>query len=174
MQRRTVLQLGLAASVTVALGAGLIATVTRGRENGRLTTPAREMFAAVARGVLGPLIPPESAAARVLLEAHLDRLDAAIQGMPPQVQAEIDELATIAASAPGRRWLIGLSTPWADATAQQVETALSGLRGSSLALRQQVYQALRELTNAAFFADTGTWALLGYAGQRPVPNLPPA
>jgi hypothetical protein len=56
----------------------------------------------------------------------------------------------------------------------QVEAALQALRHSSIALRQQVYQALRELTNAAFFADTGTWALMGYRGQRPVPNIPPA
>lgn len=174
MQRRTVLRLGLAAGATVALGAALIATVSRGREGGRLTAPAREMFAAIARGVLGPLIPADAAAAELMLQGHLNRLDAAIQGMPPQVQAEIDELATIAASTPGRRWLIGLSAPWAEASAAQVEQALTELRGSSLALRQQVYQALRELTNAAFFADAGTWTLLGYAGQRPVPNAPPA
>jgi hypothetical protein len=174
MQRRTVLRLGIAAGATVALGAALIATVSRGRQDGRLTAPAREMFAAIARGVLGPLVPVDATAAQVMLQAHLDRLDAAIQGMPPHVQVEIDELATIAASAPGRRWLIGLSTPWAEATAAQVEVALTDLRGSSIALRQQVYQALRELTNAAFFADAGTWALLGYAGQRPVPNSPPA
>ena len=30
--------------------------------------------------------------------------------------------------------------------------------------RQQVYHALRDLTNAAWFADAGTWGLLGYPG----------
>lgn len=174
MQRRTLLRVGLVAGVSLAAGAGLLVTLAPARRDGMLTPAAQEFFAAVARGVLGPLIPADAAAAQRTLDAHLKRLEAAISGMPPGVQAEIDELITIAVSAPGRRLLIGLPTPWADARADEVEAALSALRVSSLALRQQVYQALRELTNAAFFADASAWPLLGYAGQRPVPNRPAA
>jgi hypothetical protein len=174
MQRRTLLKLGLASTVALGVGAGLVALVRPGREAGRLTAGGRALWGAVARGVLGPLLPADAAAARAALDAHLQRLEQAIAGMPPAVQAEIDELTTLAASAPGRRALIGLATPWPEAGAAEVEQALDALRRSSLGLRQQVYQALRELTNAAYFADTGTWALMGYAGQRPVPNLPQA
>jgi len=173
MQRRTLLRVGLVAGVAVAAGAGLLATMAPARRDGLLTPPAREFFAAVARGVLGPLIPADANAGRAL-DAHLQRLEAAISGMPPGVQAEIDELITIAISTPGRRLLIGLPAPWADARGKEVEAALLTLRDSSVALRQQIYQALRELTNAAFFADASTWPLMGYAGQRPVPNRPAA
>ncbi len=174
MQRRTLLRLGLVAGLTLAAGAGLVAVVQPGRQKGRLTPAGRALWAGVARGVLGSLLPAEAVAQQQALDAHLLRLEQAIAGMPPGVQAEIDELTTLAASAPGRVALIGLATPWADASAAEVQAALSALRQSSIGLREQVYQALRELTNAAFFADTSTWALLGYAGQRPVPNLPPA
>jgi hypothetical protein len=174
MQRRTLLKLGLAGGLALAAGAGLVALVKPAREGTRLTADARAFYAAIARGVLGPLLPPDRAAQSSLLEAHLQRLELAIAGMPPAVQREIDELTTLAASAPGRRALIGLATPWQDADARAVQTALDALRRSRLALRQQVYQALRELTNAAFFADPATWALMGYGGQRLVPNLPQA
>ncbi len=174
MQRRTLLRVGLVAGVAVTAGAGLLATMAPARRDGLLTPPAREFFAAVARGVLGPLLPVDASAAQRALDAHLQRLEAAISGMPPGVQAEIDELITIAISTPGRRLLIGLTTPWAGARGDEVEAALLSLRDSSVALRQQVYQALRELTNAAFFADASTWPLMGYAGQRPVPNRPAA
>jgi hypothetical protein len=174
MQRRTLLRVGLAAGLALGAGAGLVALIQPGRAEGRLSTAGRALYAAVARGVLGTLVPADAAAAQTLLDAHLVRLEQAIAGMPPAVQAEIDQLTTLLASAPGRRLLVGLATPWAQASAAEVEAALQGLRHSPLSLRQQVYQALRELTNAAFFADTATWALMGYTGQRPVPHLPPA
>jgi hypothetical protein len=174
MQRRTLLRVGLVAGVAVAAGAGMLATMAPARRNGLLTPPSREFFAAVARGVLGPLIPADASAAQRTLDAHLQRLETALNGMPPGVQAEVDELITIAISVPGRRLLIGLSTPWADARGDEVQAALLVLRDSSVAMRQQIYQALRELTNAAFFADASIWPLMGYAGQRPVPNRPAA
>jgi hypothetical protein len=37
-----------------------------------------------------------------------------------------------------------------------------------MALRQQVFHALRDLTNAAYFADASTWAAIGYPGQQAV------
>jgi hypothetical protein len=174
MERRTLLKLGLAGGLVMAAGAGLVALVKPGRQAGRLTAPGRAFYAAVARGVLGPLVPVDPAAASPVLEAHLRRLEQTIASMPPGVQAEIDELTTLASSAPGRLALIGLTVPWDDASPAEVEAALQTLRRSSIALRQQVYQALRELTTAAFFADAATWTLLGYGGQRPVPNVPPA
>lgn len=174
MQRRTLLRIGVATGLVVAAGAGVLSLVQPGRQAGRFTASGRDFYAAVARGVLGSLLPADPTALRAALDAHLQRLEQALAGMPPSVQAEVDELTTLAASAAGRRALIGLSTPYAEASAAEVEAALTGLRHSRLALRQQVYQALRELTNAAYFADSASWALMGYTGQRPVPNLPPA
>ena len=49
-----------------------------------------------------------------------------------------------------------------------VQRSLQDMRTSSLALRQQSYHALRDLTNAAFYADPSAWPLLGYSGPREV------
>jgi hypothetical protein len=45
---------------------------------------------------------------------------------------------------------------------------LTGMRRSSLAVRQQAYLALRELTMAAYFAEPATWGRLNYDGPRAI------
>ena len=38
------------------------------------------------------------------------------------------------------------------------------MRVSGVSLREQAYHALRDLTNAAWFAERSTWSALGYDG----------
>ena len=73
-------------------------------------------------------------------------------------------MLTLLALPPGRLALAGLSTDWARADVVQIQAALQAMRSSRLALRQQGYHALRDLTHAAYFADSVTWAQLGYPG----------
>ena len=166
MQRRTLLTVGIIAGTLLALAGGTLALLAPGRKNGQLTEAGRQVFAGVAQAVLGSSLPSEPAARAQVLAGHLSRIEQTIAGMPPAVQAEVDELVTIAASVPGRMALVGLSADWSTATVQQVTEALQAMRDSSLTLRQQAYQGLRELTNAAFFADPAAWAAMGYTGQR--------
>jgi hypothetical protein len=60
--------------------------------------------------------------------------------------------------------MMGLRPAWDEATVPEVQLALQGLRTSALSLRQQAYHALRDLTNAAWFADPSSWAAMGYDG----------
>jgi hypothetical protein len=168
MQRRTLLKVGIGAGVVLALAGGALALLQPARRDGRFSDGARALIAAVARAVLAELV-PSGAAEAAALAGLVKRLEETVAGMPPAMQAEIDELFTIASSAPGRIGLIGLGAPWHEASPQQVAQALQGLRLSGLALRQQAFHALRDLTNAAWFADPATWAALGYPGQRAVP-----
>ena len=48
------------------------------------------------------------------------------------------------------------------------------MRTASLTLPQQAYHALRDLTNAAYFADAASWSQLGYPGPRAVAATPAA
>jgi hypothetical protein len=96
--------------------------------------------------------------------AWFQRLNDSIAALPPHTQAELAQLLSVLASAPGRWALAGLPTDWADASVDQVRAALLDMRHSRLALRQQAYLALRELTCAAYFADPSTWMALGYSG----------
>ncbi|WP_427915642.1 hypothetical protein ACPWT1_06325 [Ramlibacter sp. MMS24-I3-19] len=38
------------------------------------------------------------------------------------------------------------------------------MRTSTLSLRVQAYQALHDISGAAYFSDRSTWAVLGYPG----------
>ncbi len=166
MQRRTLLTLGVVTGAVMAVAGGTLALVRPGRQAGVLTPPARAMFTAVARAVLGEQLPAPAAAQAHALEAHLSRVQATIAGLPPAMQAEVDELVTIVCSAPGRVALVGLMSDWAAASTADVALALQGMRESSLALRQQAYHALRDMSNASYFADATTWPSIGYPGPR--------
>jgi hypothetical protein len=164
MQRRRLLQLGLGAAAVVVVAGGGIALMRPTWVDGRLTATGREVFGAVARAVLDGSLPTAGPDRDAAVQAQLQRLERTIAAFPSATQSEIAQLIALLASAPGRLLLAALPTPWSEATAGEVQAALQGMRTSSLALRQQAYHALRDLTNAAFYSDPSTWALLGYPG----------
>jgi len=164
MQRRTLLKLGLGATVLVALAGGGAALVRPGVVGGRLTEPARGVMQAVARAVLDGVLPNDGPTQQRALLAHLVRLDSAIAAFPLPTQAELSQLLALLAVPPGRLALAGLSPAWPDANVAELQAALQGMRTASLALKQQAYHALRDLTNAAYFSDASAWPSLGYPG----------
>ena len=166
MQRRTLLQLGFGATVTLAVAGGAVAWLHPGFADGRLSTGGRAVFHAVARAVLDGSLPADAAARDAALQAQLAHLDTAIAAFPPATRGELSQLLALLAAAPGRVALAGLSADWPTASVAELQAALQNMRTSRLALRQQAYQALRDLTNAAFYADPGAWAAMGYPGPR--------
>jgi hypothetical protein len=168
MRRRTLLTVGLAAGAVLAVAGGSLALVRPARRDGRLTDTGRDIFAALTPAVMASILPAEPGAQRIAVDAQLVRVEAAINGLPGPLQGEVDELLTILGSAAGRRLLAGLATPWLEATATEVQAALQGMRTSSVALRQQAFHALRDLTNASWFSDPANWAGIGYPGPRVV------
>lgn len=166
MQRRTLLRLGVAAGAVLAVAGGGLALLRPGLVDGRLSPTGREVFAAVARAVLDGSLPAESAARDAALGAHLRRLDDTIAGFPGAVRGELSDLLGLLGAAPGRIGFAGLVAPWHEASVVDLQHALQGMRTSRLALRQQAYHALRDLTNAAYYADPATWVSMGYPGPR--------
>lgn len=132
--------------------------------SGELSWPAQGVFLAVGQAVLEGSLPnagPERAAA---LAGLMERVQGVVQALPRHARAELSQLLDVLSSAPGRRVLAGLSSDWSVATVPQVQSALQDMRLSSLALRQQAYQALHDVVGGAFFSDPSQWALLGYPG----------
>jgi hypothetical protein len=170
MQRRRFLKIGLASGVALAASATGIALVQpRAPLVGGVLMPSGEiLFEAVARAVLDGSLPTAPASRSAVLTAHVARVADTIRGFAPHAQAELAQLLQLLDSAPGRRWFANLTTPWADATVDELQAALETLRRSTWDLRQQAYHALRDLTNAAYYAEPGTWAGLGYPGPVPV------
>jgi hypothetical protein len=165
-QRRTLLKVGLAAGAALAVAGGAAVWMTEPAWKGQaLSATGQRVLRAVARAVLEGSLPADAESA---LSAHLTRMNATLGGMPPGTQAEVNELLTILGTAAGRLGLASLRSDWQDASVAQIQSALQGMRTSSLALRQQAYHALRDLTHAAYFADASTWSALGYPGPNPV------
>jgi hypothetical protein len=164
MQRRTLLNIGAGSAVVLGVAAAGVAWIEPGMRDGRLTAAGREVFAGVARAVLEGVLPAGPTARDAAVQQHLDRLDSLVGHLSPAARAELAQLTTLLASAPGRVAFAGLTVPWAQAGTDEVGRALQRLRVSTLELRQQAYHALRDLTNGAYFADSQTWALLGYPG----------
>ncbi len=175
MQRRTLLGLGVAGGLALAvLGGGAAWTLrTPAWHRGALSPAGREICLAVARAVLDGSLPAGSDRRAQALDAFILRLSAAIASLPPATQAQLDELLSLLATAPGRRMMAGLSQAWGTASAVDVQAALQSMRASSLGLRRQAYHALRDLTQGAYFADPATWAAMGYPGPQPIPVANP-
>lgn len=164
MQRRGLLTLGLVSAAALAAGGGTLALLQPAWRDGKLSERAREVMAAVSRAVLDGTLPADTTVAASELDALLRRVDTAVAGLPPHAQAELGQLLALLASVPGRLTLAGLRTQWQQASVAQVQDALQAMRLSRLTLRQQAYQALRELVGSAYFAEPGTWPALGYPG----------
>ena len=167
MERRSLLKLGVGAAALLALAGGGVALFQPGLAAGRLTDAGKTVFDAVARAVLDGSLPQATAEKRAALDAQLKRLDEVILAFPSAVQAELSQLLAIISTSAGRRVLAGLPTDWPDASAAEIQAAFDDMRLSGLAARQQAYHALRDLTNAAFYADAAAWPLIGYPGPRP-------
>ena len=87
---------------------------------------------------------------------------------PPATQGELAQLLSILSTSLGCRALTGIAKPWGSGSIPELQSALQGMRVSRLSVRQQVYQALRDLTNGAYFADPSAWTLLTYPGPRDI------
>jgi hypothetical protein len=152
----------------LAVAGGGIALMRPGLVSGRMTPASTDVFRAVARGVLQGSLPSDAVARDLALDAHLQRLDETLFSFPAPVQIELSQLLALLASAPGRAGLAGLHHDWSEAGDAEIGEALQGMRASSVALRQQAYHALRDLTNAAYYADPQVWSLMGYPGPRDI------
>jgi len=168
MRRRSWLKLGLGASAVLALGGGAVALIDPGWRSGRLTPGGRRVFMHAARAFLDGALPIAEAQRDRALAAFLDRTESLVAALPVHAQGEISQLLALLASTGGRRMLAGLQPDWPDASVAEVRQALQAMRLSSFALRQQAYQALHDITGAAYYSDASTWDILGYPGPVPV------
>ena len=164
MQRRTLLKLGAISAGLLAVVGGTTALIQPGLERGTLTATGRGVFRAMALGVLDKTLPEQQAAQEAALTALLGRIDVLISALPPHAQAELSQLMSILGTTAGRLALAGLKTPWANASATDVQAALQDMRLSRLAVRQQAYAALHDITAGAYFSAPDTWPQLGYPG----------
>lgn len=168
MQRRSLLKLGLASAVVLAVAGGAVALMQPGLHNGKLTEESRLIFSRVGQAILAGTLPADAGPNQIAINALLDRIDAFIAGTPEHVQAELSQLLGLLGTAAGRRGVVGLASAWHDATVPEMTAAFQAMRESSVSLRVQAYQALHDITSASYFSGQESWAVLGYPGPRAV------
>jgi hypothetical protein len=164
MQRRTLLKLGGASAAVLLVAGGAAALLQPGLVGGVLSASGRGVFSAVGRAVLDKTLPADDGARQIALNGLLSRVDVLVQALPPHAQAELSQLLALLASTAGRRALAGLGQPWQQASVADIQRSLQDMRLSGLALRQQAYAALHDITAGAYFSDPASWTLLGYPG----------
>lgn len=164
MDRRSVLKLGVGSALALAVAGGSLAWLQSGIVRGRLSDSGREVFSAITRGALAPLLPQAAQAQMLAINLQLQWLEQTISGLPPALQTEWSQRLAVLANPPGRLAFAGLAKPRPRASTAQLQRMLESLRSSSLALRQQSYHALRDLSKAAWFIDSHVWSAIGYPG----------
>jgi hypothetical protein len=150
------------AAVGAAVGGGI--WFRRGFDGTTLTPHGREVFKGVARGVLGPMLPPPSPEREAMLAKYLDNLEALINSLPKAKRDQISLLAGLLSNAPTRWMTSGMWTSWADATDEQVQQALTHLQTSDSMVPNISFVAARALTCMAYFTIPDYWSRVGYPG----------
>ena len=168
LRRRSLLKLGIASAVVLAVAGGAIALLQPGLHNGKLSESSRLIFSRAGQAILAGTLPSDAGPNQIAINSLLDRIDTFVSGMPEHVQAELSQLLGLMATAAGRRGLVGLSPSWEDASVADITTALQALRVSSVSLRNQTYQALHDIVSASYFSGQESWVVLGYPGPRAV------
>ena len=167
MRRRSFFKLGLLGACTVAAG-GAVYRLARGPAPLRrfeLDGEARAALAAIVPAMLGGALPPGAAA----LARAIDGVRTAIHGLPLVQQGEVQDLFGLLALAPARRFVAGVTAGWRDADPRQVAAFLQDWRFHRFATLQTAYLALHDLILGAWYADSASWAAIGYPG--PLPEL---
>ena len=154
MNRRQFFRLGLGglAVLAVARIAGAAAPP------GVLTEADGLRLAAIARAMLGPVMPAEMAP-RVA-----QAIDGMVRNLPPVTQSELRDLLDLLGLAPARLLLAGFWSDWYEVPAAEVSAALDGWRSSRFALLRGAYGGLHELVFAAWYGDPAAWMRIGYPG----------
>ena len=168
LQRRTLLKLGVASAVVLAVAGGAVALMQPGLQDGKLSQNARLIFSRAGQAILTGTLPAQAGPNQIAINALLDRIDTFIAGAPEHVQAELSQLLGLLGTAAGRRGVVGLSPGWHDATVPEITAALQAMRVSSVSLRVQAYQALHDIVSVSYFSGQESWAVLGYPGPKTI------
>lgn len=158
MQRRSFLKAGLLGGLALVAGGVVYRQL-------RPSTPQRFALDQQGRVMLAALVPAITglSPARPELDAAIERVAVAINGLPLRVQKEISDLFGLLSMAPTRRLLAGVPD-WSEASPQQIAAFLQSWRTHRTEMLQTAYQGLHDLVIGGWYAEPSTWAAIGYPG----------
>ena len=166
LSRRTFIAAGFAGAAALATAAWL-----RGPHAPPSRVPRRALdadgeaiFAAVAPVLLEGALPEDAAARDAALARTIDGIDVAVAGLSPAAQGERVQLVALLARPPVRFAVARVSDAWPAASPREVRRFLDGCRDSRFTLQRAAYDALHDLTVAAWYGNAAAWPAIGYPG----------
>ena len=166
LSRRTFVAAGLIGAAALATASWLRGPHVPAHAHARraLDTDGEAIFAAVAPVLLDGALPTDKSGRDAALERTLAGIDTAIAGLSPAAQAELAELIALLALPPVRLGIARVSDPWSAASAADVRRFLDTCRASRFTLMRAAYDALHDLTFAAWYGNPDAWPAIGYPG----------
>ncbi len=118
----------------------------------------RAILAAIGPVMLEGSLPPDA------MQAFLDGFDIAVAGLTPSVQHDVEQLMTLLRLPPTRLLLAGVIKPWHLASRDEIAAFLTRWRYSGMATLRSAYDALHQLSCAAWYGNDRAWPQTGYPG----------
>jgi hypothetical protein len=81
----------------------------------------------------------------------------------------VDQLFSVLRIAPMRIPFTGLWAPIEESTPEEIAGFLRRWRTSRFEIQRAGYQALTQLTQAAWYGNSDSWTRIGYPGPPPLP-----
>ena len=159
--RRGFMALGVGSVALLAVGGGAAALARPVWNAGKFLGDGATVLGAVAKAVLQGTLPAEGVAQNAALSKLVVGIEGVLANFPTRTQKEFVQLVSLLAHPWGRRAL-GMQHEWASASSAEVAAWLQNLRTASLAVQQQAYHGLHDITLAAHFADPAVWQSIGY------------
>lgn len=170
LSRRTFIAAGTLGAIALATAAWIKGphAPPSGVSRRTLDADAEALLGAVVPVLLAGALPEAPADRQRAIAETLSGIDIAIAGLPPSAQAELGQLFALLVLPPVRLALARVTAPWPEAAPDQVRRFLDRCRGSSWTLLRAAYDALHQLTYAAWYGNPHAWPGIGYDGPPPI------
>ena len=165
IRRRRFIQAGIAGAALLTLARWIDRPLAAGPSSYHfLDARGVKSVGALVPVVLAGALPMDEAARRAAIAEVVAAFDRAVSGLAIPVQAEIGELFSFLNTAPLRVAFAGLWKPVDESTPAELREFLLRWRDSRFSLQRASYRALTQLIQAAWYGNSASWALIGYAG----------
>lgn len=129
-----------------------------------LSADAADVMRAIIPALLDGALPDDATQRRAAIEDTVGAVGKAIAGLPPAAREELSSLFALLDFAPVRIAFADIDFAWRDADVVTTNAFLVRLQKSRWSVKRTAYDALHQLTFAAWYASPSTWPSIGYPG----------
>src|SRR5512132_2370593 len=129
-----------------------------------LSPAGTDIMHALVPAFLDGALPTDATEHRTAIDETVAAIAVAIEGLPPITRDELSTLFTLLAFAPVQYVIAGMNGPWRSASLAEASAFLTRLQKSRWSLKRTAYDALHQLTMAAWYANPRSWPSIAYPG----------